>query len=1458
MLAELVDRWERSGKRLVLEKEVTSGAAALAKRSHGRRTRLVLARYHLARQNAGDGETWDDLAEASGYAGLASARFRRLPGDLAWLPRMSGFITAYGRDARAAMAAAAEEIGTADDAAFLREVNAALERLAEVALPEPAEPDVIGLLVLARRRLAEVAGELPATRSAADPPAWLLGRRATWLFRLAQALVDEEHDPVLLDEARRLAREAAALLSRVEDADEAVDEARTVLDDLIARIDVLRYEPGGDVEDLRRGLAGLERAITHAYPEDTLLELRYRFVEGCLDLQTATGDTEWAGRAVPVLRDMLRLYPGRAEVPNWKRILASRLFVLYHEDPLASEPLLREAVTLLDDPEVRQDESDSDRGLRAAVLTARYTVELDPGVRAELGLCVRSVLDQAERGQPGALRTLLTVFHTMFLLYEEPLLPPLYHPLLRPALGTLDESAPEYAETLRIISALALMTVDLDGLGLLETCITSLRPLAAARPDPGAVLVLAAALRARYQATGEPASLGEADRHVRTLLAETTADSFQDDEYAYLLMMAGGIIYDHALAGGRPGALLEAADLLRRAIEAAPPGWRFTPSALDVQGQILCALFEATSDRRHLDESVRSLRQAVQVAEGRSVHILADALASLSYALGTLCQHDADDGLLEEARTVGRAAVAARPDGARAANNLGSILRLSYSRTGDLAELDEVVACERRAVALTPRHHADRSFYLTNLVAGLLTRYDASLEGFVLDEARALLDEAMRDLSWSSRHASTTLVTFCHLQYTLFSRHQDAEMLTSAVAAAQRAIGDIPTGDVRRISAHNSLAVLFTAHYEAYGDLGSVEEAEGLLATVTGDDAIVGTELVVALMNRSDAQLAIFQETGRAEALLGAESGLRRSLGNATHLADQQEAALLRLGTVLVEIHRHLGRPDALTEARRTFAAIAGDEDADVDERFQAARGLAQIIAMGGDATEAVRAYGRAADLLTELAPLSMSWQDRRDRLRHLAGFAADAARAALAADDAERAVELLEQSRGILLADARDLDADLARLDELMPEACAEYRRLRERMRLLGTAEHPSPDPLPGPTSSGESERIRAERGELRSSWEELLDSIHAHPEFTSFLRPLPFDRIRAMIDDVPVVMVLAGTDGGHAIIVSPDGADPVPLPDLTGDALVREANAIQAALAADFSDRRKATDDLLDALGWIWDAVAEPVLKQLGIHGPSTGDPPRIRWCPVGNAAFLPLHAAGRPGIPGRSVLDRAASSYTPTIRALGQALDQAPAADAAVLVVSQPDTPGAPPLNAVADEAAGILRLVPRARHIEGPGATRDAVLDAIQRCSIAHLACHGVGDALAGPPRLVLHDHREHPLTVESLARLRLRADLAFLSACSSTGPSRSRVDEALHITSGFLIAGYRQVIGTLWPVADRAAADFAVAFYAELTRDGRRPPDPSRAPFALRDVALRVREDHPRNPFGWAAYLHVGA
>lgn len=96
----------------------------------------------------------------------------------------------------------------------------------------------------------------------------------------------------------------------------------------------------------------------------------------------------------------------------------------------------------------------------------------------------------------------------------------------------------------------------------------------------------------------------------------------------------------------------------------------------------------------------------------------------------------------------------------------------------------------------------------------------------------------------------------------------------------------------------------------------------------------------------------------------------------------------------------------------------------------------------------------------------------------------------------------------------------------------------------------------------------------------------------------------------------------------------------------------------------------------------------------------------------------------------------------------------------------------------------------------------------------------------------------------------------MSACSTAQTSPGLVDEALHITSAFYMAGFPQVIGTLWPVNDMIAAEVVRGFYASYLPAGTGQPAGSAA-YALHEAVGRVADRYRGDPLLWAAFVHVG-
>ncbi len=105
-----------------------------------------------------------------------------------------------------------------------------------------------------------------------------------------------------------------------------------------------------------------------------------------------------------------------------------------------------------------------------------------------------------------------------------------------------------------------------------------------------------------------------------------------------------------------------------------------------------------------------------------------------------------------------------------------------------------------------------------------------------------------------------------------------------------------------------------------------------------------------------------------------------------------------------------------------------------------------------------------------------------------------------------------------------------------------------------------------------------------------------------------------------------------------------------------------------------------------------------------------------------------------------------------------------------------------------------------------------------------------------------------LGLRDVYNLRLAAGLVVLSGCETALGQEVRGEGLVGLTQGFLYAGARQVVASLWRVEDRATAELMSAFYRGLVVEGRPPAD------ALRRAQLAVRSDRRwRSPYYWSAF-----
>ncbi|KAG8711760.1 hypothetical protein FRC11_001919, partial [Ceratobasidium sp. 423] len=246
-------------------------------------------------------------------------------------------------------------------------------------------------------------------------------------------------------------------------------------------------------------------------------------------------------------------------------------------------------------------------------------------------------------------------------------------------------------------------------------------------------------------------------------------------------------------------------------------------------------------------------------------------------------------------------------------------------------------------------------------------------------------------------------------------------------------------------------------------------------------------------------------------------------------------------------------------------------------------------------------------------------------------------------------------------------------------------------------------------------------------------------------------------------------------------------------------------------------------DVLSILWVDVVKPILDFLGYKpNPPPEQLPHITWCTTGPLSSLPLHAAGIYSTPRDCLSDYAVSSYVPSLTALLASSSTPLPISASILAVGQESTPGHQPLPGTVDELAFVRKhageTTPCAQ-LTGSEATTATVLDAMERYTCVHLACHAhqsVGDPTESG--FFLHDGM---LDLASIMQRSFKnKGLAFLSACQTAMGDEKMPDETVHLASGMLTAGYPSVIATMWSVWDKDAPFVADKVYSKLLKDGK--------------------------------------
>lgn len=186
--------------------------------------------------------------------------------------------------------------------------------------------------------------------------------------------------------------------------------------------------------------------------------------------------------------------------------------------------------------------------------------------------------------------------------------------------------------------------------------------------------------------------------------------------------------------------------------------------------------------------------------------------------------------------------------------------------------------------------------------------------------------------------------------------------------------------------------------------------------------------------------------------------------------------------------------------------------------------------------------------------------------------------------------------------------------------------------------------------------------------------------------------------------------------------------------------------------------------------------------------------------------------------------------------------------------------PPLPGSREEAESIKKIFGKEVQLAvGYDANRKSVLDGfLAPYRVVHFATHGIIDTrhpeMSGLVLSLFNKQgrmQDGYLRLGDVYKLKLSADLVVLSSCESALGKELGSEGIIGLPRGFLYAGAKSVISSLWKVDDQASKELMNVFYSEL-HDRKSPA------AALRRAQSALASDpYWSNPYYWAAFILQG-
>ncbi|KAG1869921.1 CHAT domain-containing protein [Suillus subluteus] len=793
---------------------------------------------------------------------------------------------------------------------------------------------------------------------------------------------------------------------------------------------------------------------------------------------------------------------------------------------------------------------------------------------------------------------------------------------------------------------------------------------------------------------------------------------------------------------------------------------------------------------------------------------------------------------------------------------LSRALSTHFQQCGSIDDIDECIQHGREAISLCFEGHSRRETYLITLAHSLQCRFDHQGNSDDLNEAISLYEKVLCLRSDGHKYRDFSLDNLGGALSKRFLQRSDVNDIIRSISLRREALTLRPPGNPYRDSTLNNLALALQTRYEKLDASEDLDEAIDLYRDSLQLTPHGHPRRHRALTNLSSALLSRFTQTRKNEDIEEAIGLCQESLEALPSLHPDRYFSYMWLKNAYVSRYQVQHNLVDLSLAVENFRLASRHPTQGFPNRIVTARNWVTV-AERHSHISALEAYITCFDLLDGHLATRSSTISRREAAAAFSGarsLPADAASCVIRRDDLRRAIELMEQGRGQQWSLASRLRTPLEDLKLASPELSHRLSEINER---LSDAQ----------ASAGSTDRAAADRAaihyrKLQEQWGAVVAEIRNLKDFSRFLLQPSYGDLQAAARQGPVIILVASQYSCSAIVI-PTSGEPhhVQFPRITHTHLENLKNDFAREIRlASFMRPEETRKELQVLLRTVWDEIMLPIVivlqRDLRVTSGS-----RIWLCPTATFTSIPLHAAHpfRTKADGRRELcleDVYICSYTPTLSALIRSRQMMKKRATPSFVVIGQSSPGAgqgKALLTVDSELDLVRKLVPATANpitLSGDDATRAGALDALQRNTWMHLACHGKQDR--EQPYYSCFAMRDKPLTLLDIMEKDIpNAEFAFLSACHTAVGDEKTPDEVIHLAAGLQFSGFKSVIGTLWVVDDAVAKHVVEAFYKNMVKgleDGDMM-DCTKAAWALNRATNAVKTKVPLEQR--MVFIHIG-